>query len=498
MSPDAQQNMPTLAEYAGLIIESWRDADSSRLRTGRLLLQAREIFEAGKAEGDSWRAWCTKNIVPPRSYRDIKRVMALARDPDPIAAVAKAKEAARTGMAAKRARDAAKRGANVSPPGDNVVPLTPRAEIEEQSAADGGGEDMPTQPEIIAPRDNQCDNPEKERGPRIQRGKNNKVRTNGNFALDIVKHFSDQFKEDDSFIDPCCGDGAFFDAICAVADGEIQWCEIDRACIPGGSEPRDFLTHDEHMDWAITNTPWSADEYAPIFRHALEIADNIVFLIRVQNATTTARRNEWEAAGFGLKEIAICRWQDAGFPPEGLPLAALHWQRGYTGDTRNSKIIPEPIVPAIRDIEAEVAELGDSTKGKLAAILDRIIHPTTTTFDMVRSKEAFLKLSRKLLPSQIWPLREGRTLAPIEAGAPADTPEPGTPEYADWTERQEKRTEDILRDGYDAIFSNCKLSLDVLDNCMSNFTLEQREELRTILESMALREDEDELFDAAD
>jgi hypothetical protein len=101
----------------------------------------------------------------------------------------------------------------------------------------------------------------------------------------------------------------------------------------GEGAPRDFLEYTDHTSWAITNTPWSADEYSPIFRHALEIADNIVFLIRVQNATTTARRNEWEAAGFGLKEVAICRWQDAGFPPEGLPR-----QRGYTGDTRNSKI----------------------------------------------------------------------------------------------------------------------------------------------------------------
>jgi hypothetical protein len=123
------------------------------------------------------------------------------------------------------------------------------------------------------------------------------------------------------------------------------------------------------MEWAITNTPWSADEYGPIFRHALKVCDNIVFLIRTQNATTTARRKEWEAAGFGLKEVAVVRWQDAGFPPEGLELAAIHWQYNYAGDVRHSKIeLSDPLAEYDRmlaDITAGAENLDHQGKEKL-------------------------------------------------------------------------------------------------------------------------------------
>src|SRR5436309_15841775 len=97
--PMVVTNEPTLDELAGEINAAFAEADSSRLRAGRLLLQAREIFEATKAQGESWRGWCAQNISG-RSYRDIKRVMSLARDPDPAAAAARERATARTRMAA--------------------------------------------------------------------------------------------------------------------------------------------------------------------------------------------------------------------------------------------------------------------------------------------------------------------------------------------------------------------------------------------------------------
>jgi len=113
MPADMLTNAPTLTDLAAEINAALRQADSTRLHAGRLLLQAREIFEAGKAQGDTWRAWCTTNI-PNRSYRDIKRVMALARSADPAAALTKEREKARLGVAEKRAREV--EGTNVSPP----------------------------------------------------------------------------------------------------------------------------------------------------------------------------------------------------------------------------------------------------------------------------------------------------------------------------------------------------------------------------------------------
>ena len=60
---------------------------------------------------------------------------------------------------------------------------------------------------------------------------------------------------------------------------------------------------------------------------------------------TTARRKEWESAGFGLKEVVYCRWTDAGFHSEGYELAAIHWQRGYRGDVHFKALITEPGLP---------------------------------------------------------------------------------------------------------------------------------------------------------
>ena len=117
--PDAlTTNAPTLADLAVEINAAFGQADSSRLHAGRLLLQAQEIFKAGKARGDSWRAWCATNI-PDRSYRDIGRVMKLARSADPIAALAEERKKARLGMAKKRAREAER--TNVSPPAPQIA-----------------------------------------------------------------------------------------------------------------------------------------------------------------------------------------------------------------------------------------------------------------------------------------------------------------------------------------------------------------------------------------
>ena len=105
--------MPTLASLAAEINAEFTNTESSRLRTGRLLLQAREVFDADKAPGDSWRAWCATNIQ--RSYRDCKRVMALARSPNPVAAVQAERDKASKGMARTRAASKSAGGTNVSP-----------------------------------------------------------------------------------------------------------------------------------------------------------------------------------------------------------------------------------------------------------------------------------------------------------------------------------------------------------------------------------------------
>ena len=144
------------------------------------------------------------------------------------------------------------------------------------------------------------------------------VPTNPAFAKLIV----DYYKPSGFCLDPCRGDGAFFNALPEPRD----WCEIR-----GG---RDFLKYTRKVDWIITNPPWSGRVYRPISRHAFELAANVVFLIRLQNSLYTYLRHvDFLENGHGLKEIVLVDWKDAGFPTEGFALAVVHWERGYRGGT---------------------------------------------------------------------------------------------------------------------------------------------------------------------
>lgn len=144
------------------------------------------------------------------------------------------------------------------------------------------------------------------------------VRTDPDFARQIVMHFRPQFRDGDTFLDPCRGDGAFYDALPDPRD----WCEIE--------EGRDFLRYTDPVSWIITNAPWSSPAFRPIAQHAYRLADNVVFLMRVTNALSTyARLQDPLLSGHGLKEIVIVDWRDAGFGCEGFALGVVHWQRGY-------------------------------------------------------------------------------------------------------------------------------------------------------------------------
>jgi hypothetical protein len=142
------------------------------------------------------------------------------------------------------------------------------------------------------------------------------VHTNPDFARRIVEYF----RPTGFCLDPCRGGGAFYDALPEPRD----WCEVQ--------DGRDFLRYRRKVDWIITNPPWSGRAYRPISRHAFEISDNVVFLLRLQSGLGTyTRLIDPLEFGHGLKEVVIVDWADAGFPSEGFALAVFHWKRGYRG-----------------------------------------------------------------------------------------------------------------------------------------------------------------------
>jgi hypothetical protein len=71
----------------------------------------------------------------------------------------------------------------------------------------------------------------------------------------------------------------------------------------------------------------------------MEVADNVVFLCCTNALFYNGRYNDIEKAGFGIKEIAmVYPVPSAPWPSSGFRLSANHLQRGWTGDTKFSKI----------------------------------------------------------------------------------------------------------------------------------------------------------------
>ena len=132
-------------------------------------------------------------------------------------------------------------------------------------------------------------------------------------------------KEDDRILDPCAGDGAFFDQypkhILAKYRMEI-------------TEGLDFFDWDvsssPKIDWIITNPPYSI--YEEFCQKAFEVADNVCFLVPLSKVVSSLGRIQSIMDYGGFVSIHIIGASKCGFP-FGFPAAAVHMKRGYEGET---------------------------------------------------------------------------------------------------------------------------------------------------------------------
>jgi len=145
------------------------------------------------------------------------------------------------------------------------------------------------------------------------------VYTPEDLAIDIIQHYQPH----GLILDPCMGDGAFFNNY--PSDCQTDWCEISRG--------RDFFNHSDKCDWIITNPPWSMMRKFLI--HAMTISDNIVYLTSINHYTTKARLRDMRQANFGIREI-YCIDTPKEFPQSGFQLAAVHTQYEWNGPTQFS------------------------------------------------------------------------------------------------------------------------------------------------------------------
>ena len=95
--------LPPLDDIAAEInvrLQRAAQADDHRIAAGKLLIDAQKRVEAGEAGDITWSDWVKQHI--DRSAGDVRKVMALARAGDPLAARVQEKERSRRGMAALR------------------------------------------------------------------------------------------------------------------------------------------------------------------------------------------------------------------------------------------------------------------------------------------------------------------------------------------------------------------------------------------------------------
>jgi hypothetical protein len=141
--------------------------------------------------------------------------------------------------------------------------------------------------------------------------------------IELVKDMIAFFRPAGRCLDPCAGDGRFYDRLPAGAD----WCEIERG--------RDFYACTKQVDTIIGNPPYS--HYSAWMRHSMKLAKDIIYVMPVYKVFSSGKFQDDLFAWGGIVHIRRygtgTQW---GFP-FGFALAAVHYQRGYDGDTSWSR-----------------------------------------------------------------------------------------------------------------------------------------------------------------
>jgi hypothetical protein len=158
---------------------------------------------------------------------------------------------------------------------------------------------------------------------KYQPGRNYSSNDNIMTPESLAKNLIDHFNPCGVILDPCRGTGSFYNHL----SGDVLWCEIE--------EGRDFFDFDEHVDWIITNPPWS--KIRKFLIHSMELSDNVCFLSTINHLWTKARIRDIKDCGFGIKEIVIFDTPE-NFPQSGFQVGMFHLKKDYKGSIEFSEL----------------------------------------------------------------------------------------------------------------------------------------------------------------
>lgn len=136
----------------------------------------------------------------------------------------------------------------------------------------------------------------------------------------VSKHIVDFLKPNGNILDPCKGDGAFFDFMPAGS----KYCELE--------EGSDFLQFNEQMDWIIGNPPYSIFE--EFLQHSFRISDNVSFLVPTNKVFQRQIIMDRISKYGGIKSMIVYGSGTLIDFPFGFSVGNFHFKKGYEGETK--------------------------------------------------------------------------------------------------------------------------------------------------------------------
>ena len=149
---------------------------------------------------------------------------------------------------------------------------------------------------------------------------NDIVMTQPETVAKILAHFKES--QYGSILEPCRGSGEFYNAF---KNKDKRWCEI--------TEGVDFFDYNEHVDWIITNPPFSIFDL--FLEHSFKLSDNVVFLCPLNKVFKNNRIDTMIQEYGGIKEVLMLGTGSQHGFGFGFPVGCIYYQRNYTGDLKS-------------------------------------------------------------------------------------------------------------------------------------------------------------------
>ncbi|WP_431129659.1 hypothetical protein [Flagellimonas flava] len=136
----------------------------------------------------------------------------------------------------------------------------------------------------------------------------------------VSKWIIDFVKPEGICLDPCKGDGAFYDFLPAGK----EFCELD--------DGKDFFDFKKKCDWIIGNPPYSI--FKEFLEHSFNIADNVSYLVPTNKVFQRQVIMDMIHEYGGIHSIAVFGSGTLIDFPFGFSVGNFHFKKGWRGNTR--------------------------------------------------------------------------------------------------------------------------------------------------------------------